>query len=424
MIVFHAKGPREVVPLERAKEILREFEDYRAKNDDGSSPVTVNLSLMAWTATSLQVLQPFLESLRSRIVDFQIDDIVASLPTSDGLATYELLVNILLGEEDSCAPLEVLNLNDNAVGERGIQILRPLLEIPTLRSISMQNLGLSLADCHSISEALLKSSSANTTLQHLSMGRNQVGAEGTKVIGQKLLPNCPNLTSLEYGGCRPLVQGTYDLLQGLTTNTELESIDLSDCHLKNGDDDTDPVHLLLDIVRNNPKLQHLVIPDCELEWEGVKLVLEALAEQQSPIQSLDLEGNDVEGVDCAEEMADLLSKLNADHLTKLNLSSWSFEDDGILLLAPCLVKSTPQLTELSLKSNIMTADGIQGLIDNPLPKLRRMDLFDNEIPKSMGTVLSKMYQTVMYDPDDLVSDGEDEDEQEDLTEAMSKAAIV
>jgi hypothetical protein len=210
----------------------------------------------------------------------QLDDIIASLEMEQGLAVLEFFVKTF-----STAPIvHTLNLNDNAIRIRGMEILTPLfMTLPALHSLHLENCGMSAEVakqlCHLLSPVAAR-------FMTLSLGHNQMGVAGAKANGT-LVQDCLQLQHFDYAGSRPLCLGTQWLCHGLNVMaqkqpdgmTKLITLDLNDCHLGSGeennkeDEGEDPIIDLAWVLQRLPHLHTLIVRDGEMEVPGLQRLL-------------------------------------------------------------------------------------------------------------------------------------------------------
>lgn len=367
MATLKSSGARRVMTPPEAEELVKEWMEQL---EEGAVVETLDLGRMIWPPEALQVLLPFIQNhVVPTIVTLRFDDAIASLETSVGLKTMQLLQ--VFGN----APhLKHVYLADNALGIRACELLEPILTLP-LESLDFCNCGMSLEVC----EVLLQSLQA-TQLEWLDLSRNQMGAPGASVVGA-ILQKCAGLRHLSYRGSRPLSDGTTALLQGLVESTQLEYLDLEDCHVADAE-------LLQRVLEGNP-LRHLNLNDCELPNVDCLLGL-------SPtLEHLELNTNEL-GAEGASTLAELLVKLPRLHT--LVLEGNELQAEG----AQTIVQACPaSLRKLVLDSNEIEGVSIDWWTEHKLPDLQVLSLLDNEIDDA--DELTKLYPVVALDDnvDDL-----------------------
>ena len=185
-------GPRDKVKLAEAQEVAARFQteiDAAQQAHDDAIVTKVDLSCRAWPRESLECLQEVLTTHAvSTIQHLKIDDVIASLPTDEGLDSLAFFAQVF----QQSPTLREINLDDNALGTRGDQVLLPLFQLPTLRTLTIENCGMSTE----VAESLL-TTVADKPLEVLKLGRNQMGADGAAHVEQ-LLQQCPTLQVFWY----------------------------------------------------------------------------------------------------------------------------------------------------------------------------------------------------------------------------------
>eukprot|EP00527_Entomoneis_sp_CCMP2396_P000477 CAMPEP_0198147188 /NCGR_PEP_ID=MMETSP1443-20131203/33704_1 /TAXON_ID=186043 /ORGANISM="Entomoneis sp., Strain CCMP2396" /LENGTH=434 /DNA_ID=CAMNT_0043811387 /DNA_START=95 /DNA_END=1399 /DNA_ORIENTATION=+ len=427
-ITLFAGGARTKVDESEAKEMANRFET-EMKNDDNDNVVTmIDLSCRAWPLPSLECLRSVLEAAAPTVVHLKIDDIIASLPTEEGLESLAFFANVF----QSSKVLSEINLDDNALGSRGDQVLLPLFKLDSLQILTIENCGMS----EEVTASLLTTISKKP-LTSIKLGRNQIGDEGASHV-KTLLEQCPTLQCFHYNGCRPLKKGTSHILQGLATmasslkETALTELNFHDCTFgddEDGDDEEEgSIANLVAVLSKSPNLKVLNLQDGELGAEGLQLILNALAECQAPLTRLYLGGCEL-----GEEGAEILANTFNDggslgqQLQELVLDTNEFGNDGIAALIPSLAKNAKSLLLLDLETNEIEKEGalILSQNKNKIPSLQTLNVSDNmDIPAQLGAKLAKMYPTVKID-EDLEEDDDlelEDDEDQGVDELANQLA--
>jgi Ran GTPase-activating protein (RanGAP) involved in mRNA processing and transport len=218
---LHFGGPRTEVSVAEA---IKWAEDccHNMRSISEAYVRTLDLSCRQWPLSTLQAIQSFLEEISKTVVVLKFDDMIAGLETDVGLATLGFLASTF---RDS--PMQELWLNDNALGTRGVDILRPLLS--RAQRLYLDNTGIAQANAATLREIV------NTSrLTALATGCNQMSIGGAQSIGA-MLATCQNLVSFNYKGSRPMLEGTTHLCLGLAsmseTNYGVIYLNLHDCML-------------------------------------------------------------------------------------------------------------------------------------------------------------------------------------------------
>jgi Ran GTPase-activating protein (RanGAP) involved in mRNA processing and transport len=431
-IVLKAGGPRTLVSESEAEAIRDRF--TKQLSNAATYCWKLDLSCRAWTVPTLKIVLD--TTLLSKIVPtvqvLRLDDIIASLETEQGLAVFEYVSQVFANTPH----LHTLNMNDNAIGTRGVDMLAPLFtSLPALHSLHFENCGMSAEVAEHFCDSLLSIASRLTSL---SLGRNQMGIDGAKAIGT-LVQECLQLQHFRYDGSRPLREGTQFLCRGLKRMTEkqangttqLVTLDLNDCHLGSGDDnddeeDADPIIDLVWVLERSPFLQTLIVRDAELEVPGLERILSHVHDR---LCVLDIGGNGTLGGPGGVLIREYCIRA-AGTMRKLVCDANELGDEGVMALAMGTA-ACESLTELSLEGNEITSHGAKALLLNPVPKLVTLDLQDNiDLPQTYAEQLQKLYSAVLVDEDLPEEEGAEEEEEEkdeedvaDLTSAMAASHI-
>ena len=334
----------------------------------------------------------------------KIDDIIASLPTEQGLATLAFFHEVF----KNAPRLDTIHLDDNALGTRGVEKIKDLLNKETVRNLTLCNCGLSEEVFEALRVAL---SDTMGQIVHIALGRNQAGPGGARQVGEFMLPSMKNLQHFLYNGSRPLGDGSKLICAGLDTLTEehpnLITLDLNDSQLNDGSEGDHAVHAASRAIARCSNLKVLNLPDCALAKEGLMIILDALYQSNATLTGLDLSGNELQA-DGAEILADYLIRKGGD-LKTLVLEGNQFELDGIEHLLPFL-RQVQHLETLDFSSNLLEADSGWLLARNQIPSLQTLVLKDNGLSVGGVRCLRGMYKTVETDPDDELEEDDADNE--------------
>jgi Ran GTPase-activating protein (RanGAP) involved in mRNA processing and transport len=311
--------------------------------------------------------------------------------------------------------LKRVNLNDNAVGYRGIKCIRRLLQNSSIDSFFLENCGLSAEDGAGLKE-ILTTECVGRKLRELSLGRNQMGAAGAAHIGD-ILKNekFSDLQLFCYAGSRPQPSGTKDLCKALAEvakhcgarGTMLHTLDLTEVSIESGKGTEDPISDLCYALRNSPRLQKLSLRDGGLSIEGLTMVLEALQVSGAPLIKLDLGYIGDLGKHGGQIIRDFMlsSGPASTSLQELYLDANNLGDDGVTEILIGVAVSCRSLQVLDIGENELVS--ITGCLqENHINSLHTLKLKDNpdlEDGEDLD-VLRRMYKEV------LVSNDDDDDE--------------
>jgi Ran GTPase-activating protein (RanGAP) involved in mRNA processing and transport len=424
-ITLTASGPRRTrVHLAEAEEILARFQETVSQHandagddDDCKASVqvhTLNLSRRPWPLESLYVFTFVLEAIASQVVIFKLDNIITDLKTDDGLASLAFLANMFSSNFTDKSCIQEIDLSDNALGTRGVVVLKPLLRWNSLQRLYFNNCELS---AESFSETLLPILHMNApNWTALNLGCNQLGPASAGQVGQ-LLERCIHLESFIYAGNRPQAEGTRHICQGLADMTvaataaansqtpmcSLQILDLSACTFRSGDEDVGSCLALCQCLRASPALRKLVLRNVKLEVAGLQRVLHSVQLSGARLSFLNLGATGTMGEEGAAILQAYLegssgngaSSGAARHLQELSFDSNKLTDAGLAdLVAPFTAKECC-LRKLNLANNELEAAGVRILLDNSIPTLQELNLWNNpDIPIQQVIKLQAMYPLV------------------------------
>ena len=422
---------------EATEKVVQRWEE---EMNDGDFCEILDLQCLVYEPQGAHVICSFLKEKVSKVRVAHLNDIIATLETTDGLAVLRKFNDLL---KDS--PLEEVILDDNALGTRGVTECSDILSRPTLTKISLQNVGLPAESMTDLKEALTKECDTESNgnmhmqtnqkqtcvcdnLKEAWFYNNMSGEGGAKEQG-KILERCRNLKLWRYVGCRAGEQGTHYLAQGLLEMSNhwngLEQLMLE---ASVGSTKDDPLGVMCQALAKLTSLTHITLYDCSLEHSGTKMVLQSLQHIENQLVKLNLSQNEITALTINKLVP--FVKNNISTLRVLNLESNEMTSIGVERLMEGIreADSDVALEELLLTDNIIGTRGAEALIAarDCMPNLKKLALDDNGIPDDVVDLLRESYGEVIvpfsedysfeYDMDDDIDDEEeddDEDEEED-----------
>lgn len=381
--------------------------------------------------------------LLSHIKVLQMDDIIASLMTDEGLQCMEYISKLFTGiyndksdtsSSDSACSLIELHCSDNAIGTRGLLKLQSILSISSLRRIYMNNCGLSAEVGKMLHDILFP---VAHQLEILHLNRNQMGVQGCIELSP-LLSNCTSLQSFSYAGTRPLKEGTLAICQGLANMVKnslvkraddeigsppvLSYLNLDDCQIKSGKDPDDPIHVLCSQVLNRCCfLTTLILRDCSLQAHGIQMVCDALSTSRASLQYLDVGCNEI-GPSGANILTNyILQSPLKDGLRTLICDTNDFDNACCIdLLCTNVLQSCSSIQCINIQCNDVTdlSTLCNIVLPNHLSEKIIIDLKDNtelklsHVRRIQKIVEQKYSIALLYDEDDLDDDDEEEEDDE------------
>ncbi|XP_074073496.1 NACHT, LRR and PYD domains-containing protein 3-like isoform X2 [Macrotis lagotis] len=211
-----------------------------------------------------------------------------------------------------------LDVSGNILHDYGMQLLCEALRHP---SCNLHKLFLSLCNltdvcCQDLSSALKN----NRSLIHLDLGCNNLSNNGVKLLCE----------ALENQDCN------------------LQSLELWNCHLS-----ADCCHALSSVLKKNQNLTHLNLGANSLQNSGVKVLCEALRNQNCKLQELKLSKCLITAAGCRDLSSALKSSQSLIHL---NLTGNGLGDEGVKLLFETLKNQDNKLQKLTLDKWKLSAD--------------------------------------------------------------------
>ena len=393
------------------------------EHDQSSYVDTLDIQCLVYEPQGASVICDFLCDKVQNLRVALLNDIIATLETIDGLDVLAQFNNLLKN-----SPLEEVNLDDNALGTRGVTQCVDILSRPTLTKVSLQNVGLPAESMLDLKEALTKTTDDSTCvcdhLQEALFYNNMSGEDGAKEQAQ-ILSRCRALKIWKYVGCRAGETGTQHLAEGLSSMTN-HWTGLEQLLLEASLSTSKALAHFCSALNKLPDLTHVMLYDCSLEHSGTKKVLKALNHIKNQMVSLSLAQNEITAMTMKTLVPFVVQ--NCSTLKVLNLENNELTSVGLELLLEGF-QGAPQevvLQELLLTDNRIGSRGAEALLAarGSLSHLQKLTLDENGIPESIVDQLREAYGTILvsfadgyefdYDfDDDIEDDYEEEDDDED-----------
>jgi Ran GTPase-activating protein (RanGAP) involved in mRNA processing and transport len=395
-------------------------ERWSRELNNGDFVEKLDLQCLVYEPNGAKVICEFLEDKVASVRVALLNDIIATLETSEGLDVLEKFNNLLKN-----SPLEEVNLDDNALGTRGVTKCADILSRPTLKKISLQNVGLPAESMLDLKLALTKEANNVCVCDNLKEAwfYNNMSGEGGAKEQAQIISRCRALTFWKYVGCRPGERGTKYLAQGLLDMTQHWN-GLNEIQLEGtlGSNDDTPLVIFCKALKRLPSLTNLSIYDCSLEHSGTKRVLKSLSHIRNQMESLCLSQNEITAASIKVLVPFILQ--NSSKLKVLNLENNELTSVGLEMLLEGFRDSQNEvvLKQLLLSDNKIGSRGAKALLSSKqfLPHLQKLSLDENGIPDDLVSQLQELYGNVLipfgdeyeydYDFDEEIEEEEEVDE--------------
>lgn len=361
-----------------------------------SSSIThVKLSNKSYTIEAAECVAEKMRTLDS-VVSVDISDVIAGRPEAEALQVLKALASSF---EARAPELTALDVSDNALGQKGIDSLLPLLQAPALHELHVCNNGMSAAAAEQL-ETLV----AAEALEKLQYHNNMSGDGGAFALA-KIIEKATSLKDLRFSGTRAGRPGSLAVAKSLSSVSMLTKLDLADNVL--GTEGGEAIAAFLKI---EPPLEHLSLRDCALGDEGWEPVAEALVSSKQlthldvsgneltkdasfpslprPLETLLVEENEL-GSGGARALAKSLARHKHDSMVTFNASFNEIGSKAAVILCTVLKTVSPNLKAVYLDGNFCDASTLE-----LLPTILGEDV-------DLGSM------------DDNDEDGEEEEEEED-----------
>lgn len=402
--VLDLSGAREFLTRETAEELLAPMLAQDAKIRK------IKFSTKSFGIEAAEVAAKAIRNVASTLKEADMSDIIAGRPEDEALGALRIISEAL-----GAAKLQVLNLSDNALGEKGIRAcLEAYKNQPALESIAFQNVGASVHGCAALAETLLKTAS----LKKFHLLNNMSGDEGAHSIAE-ILARCPAIEDFKMASSRVGSEGGIALAKALeAAGSQLKSLDLHDNPMT-----SEVAPHLAGLIRRHADLQTLNLNDTCLGDDGTSIIAEALFAAASNLERLEMELNEITPSG-AQSLGKALSQKA--QLRYLNLRENELEDDGALLIARAL-NGNSNIEFVDLCTNQLKRGGVCALAKAVLasPNLKMLALNDNEISEAGIDALKSILKAggkldVLGSLDENCPDDDEEDEEDEDGEEMDQ----
>ncbi|GBG27249.1 RAN GTPase-activating protein 1 [Hondaea fermentalgiana] len=393
---------REALTKERAEELLG------AADVDA---VAVTLGTKSFGKESSAVAAEVLRQMKA-LEYADLADIIAGRPEAEALEVLKEMCGAL-----PTSQVRVLDLSENALGEKGIRALSDILSaMSSLQEVKFMNNGLSELSIELLRECLPKSE-----LRTLHFHNNMSGPGGARAASE-IIAQCPVLEDFRMSSSRVRPDGGLPMIKALCAlGPRLRRVNLSDSMF-----DSDCTEALVEGLSSMTNLTDLILRDTGIDKDAL---LDALEDPEvlPKLSVLDLSGLELDA-EAGERVGALVkSRLR---LRKLWMDDNELESEGAENFAaaakPCMLEL------LSVQTNTIGQRGAVALarFAAATPTLTRLDLNDNTISevglvkvksllekKGRISVLGSLDENVDdCDEDEPLSDNED-DEDENVADA-------
>ncbi|KAI0560245.1 Ran GTPase-activating protein [Gracilaria domingensis] len=384
MTEFHLDHTkREALTTESAKELLKGL-------DEGVT--SVKLSGKSFGDGAAQVAADALQRASPTLVRLDISDIIASRPEDEAKRALATISDGL----STCKQLELIDLSDNALGAKGVRAIGSLLtKQEGLKELLFCNNGLAADAGDLITSALLETSP--TALVKLHFHNNLLETPGSVALAP-IVENSPGLEDFRFSSLRLGREGAVRICNALQPRLaqSLRCLNLADNSFGE-----EGAQALADAVSDAPALESLIVSDCLLEDDGVKLVCDALRKGAPNLRVLHVAANEVsvEGANAISELMKV-SKIREfvaednefgsagavrlakgikknSYLELINLEGCEIGGRGALALANAVARSE-SLNLLRLDKNSIAEEAVEELTRILEEKLGPLDDNDEE----------------------------------------------
>lgn len=221
-------------------------------------------------------------------------------------------------------------------------------------------------------------------LTSMDLSDNALGEKGVRACKEALVSQ-KGIEALAFKnvGCSPeACEAIAELVQCKASLKKL--------HLYNNMSDNRGAQAIARLLTECPKLEDFMMVSSRVKEEGGQALVKAL--EGKSMRSLNLSDNFL-GPETGTMLAAPLASMA--HLSTLNLSETSLEDEGVMAIAQALEGAAPNLEVLELAANEITGEGCQDLCEALAKKdnLRVLNLKENELGDKGAVCVAHMVKS-------------------------------
>ncbi|KAL4558775.1 hypothetical protein LXL04_036977 [Taraxacum kok-saghyz] len=384
-------GKRAFIESEEAQELLKPL------SEPGNKYTKICFSNRSFGLEAAHVAGPVLSALKQQLTEVDLSDFIAGRPEAEAIEVMTIFSSALEGSN-----LRYLNLSNNALGEKGVRAFEKLLSSQSnLEELYLMNDGISEEAAKAVCELI----PSTNKLKILHFHNNMTGDDGGIAISG-LVKESPILEDFRCSSTRVGSDGGIALAESLAGCVHLKKIDIRDNMF--GIEAGIALSNSIPVFTN---LTEIYLSYLNLEDEGTLALVNSLKDSDSPLEVLEIAGNDITSESASAIAACVTAKKAT--LVKLLLSENELKDEGSIVIANALKDDFEKLTEVDLSTNGIRTAGAKALsnavVDEGVDDVK-------EIFKKFESVLGPMDENDPEgedydDEDDDVEDGDDNEDE-------------
>nr|CCG20312.1 Ran GTPase activating protein 2 [Solanum gourlayi] len=389
-----SKGKRAFIEAEEAQELLKPLKE------PGNSYSKICFSNRSFGVDAARIAGPILAALKDQLKEVDLSDFVAGRNEAEALDVMNIFSEALEGSN-----LKLLNLSDNALGEKGVRAFGKLLQSQTnLEELFLMNDGISQEAANAVCELV----PSTEKLKVLHFHNNMTGDEGAVAIAE-IVKRSPLLEDFRCSSTRVGSEGGSVLCEALGMCSHLKKLDLRDNMFG-----PEVGLVLCKALSKHENLTEIYLSYLNLEDEGAIAIANSLKDSAPSLAVLEMAGNDI----TAEAASAIASCIAAKQLlAKLSLGENELKDEGAIQIAKAL-EGHSHLIEVDMSSNALRRAGARVLAQTVLHKdeFKLLNVNGNFISEEGVDELKEIFKKspeMLASLEDNDPEGEDEDDEED-----------
>nr|CCG20245.1 Ran GTPase activating protein 2 [Solanum tuberosum subsp. andigenum] len=389
-----SKGKRAFIEAEEAQELLKPLKE------PGNSYSKICFSNRSFGVDAARIAGPILAALKDQLKEVDLSDFVAGRNEAEALDVMNIFSEALEGSN-----LKLLNLSDNALGEKGVRAFGKLLQSQTnLEELFLMNDGISQEAANAVCELV----PSTEKLKVLHFHNNMTADEGAVAIAE-IVKRSPLLEDFRCSSTRVGSEGGSVLCEALGMCSHLKKLDLRDNMFG-----PEVGLVLCKALSKHENLTEIYLSYLNLEDEGAIAIANSLKDSAPSLAVLEMAGNDI----TAEAASAIASCIAAKQLlAKLSLGENELKDEGAIQIAKAL-EGHIHLIEVDMSSNALRRAGARVLAQTVLHKdeFKLLNVNGNFISEEGVDELKEIFKKspeMLASLEDNDPEGEDEDDEED-----------
>jgi hypothetical protein len=304
------------------RQFVKTYDEARKMLANGmntpNSITSMTLSTKSFYPAAAPAIAELIHANRSSLRYVDISDIISGQPHSEAMKVIQVIAEALEG-----MTLDVLDLSNQALSIEGIQTLESVFKSCKIKSLKLNNVGMSWEACKQLAQSL-DVSRLSTLEVHNNMLRNNDKQKETHPLAT-IISKTTSLEHVRISSTRIEKTGLIAILNALSDQEGLISLNISDSYF-----DEEVLNPFDKILKTSAAtLQDLMINDCGC---GRQILDKLKAHPLKTLKQLELNGCDL-GDDDVDSIVLYIACDGPDTLVSVSLKDISFSEKAMSRLS-------------------------------------------------------------------------------------------